>query len=409
MRAPARGRGRHAADARHRRERPRARRRGTRAARSSRTMKSARAVPVVRSAVRGGATGDFAELKTISQIAGDGRASPASTPRWATTTAPPRSPGRACRRPDTRRRGQRRARRTELQRHRAVDLRHLPRTSRRPGRRRDRSSRSRHGPVARTSTRGRIALRRAPGGRREHLEPPDFASQATDVAGTPAAGVGPNGRVVGRLGPVQRRHRASSRPPARRRAAAAFTEHRKLSGPSMNVLDTGRLRRARRRRHVRLGARRWARRVSPCTAAAPAPTAAVIPAVTENNPPPTRSSRSSTPTWASTTRATPSPRGRATRSTRCRRRRQGPLHLRGRAASTSPPRRSPRACRRTGIARRLPIGMAATATDRLSSPSIAWNFGDGGTATGGAVSHAFAARGAFTVTVTRARRRSATR
>ena len=47
----------------------------------------------------------------------------------------------------------------------------------------------------------------------------------------------------------------------------------------------------------------------------------------------------------------------------------------------------------------LPIGMAATAVDRLSSPVISWSFGDGTTATGGAVSHAFASRGAFTVTV----------
>jgi hypothetical protein len=47
-----------------------------------------------------------------------------------------------------------------------------------------------------------------------------------------------------------------------------------------------------------------------------------------------------------------------------------------------------------------PIGMAATATDRLTPVSINWSFGDGASAAGGAVSHAFGAAGAFTVTVT---------
>jgi len=48
----------------------------------------------------------------------------------------------------------------------------------------------------------------------------------------------------------------------------------------------------------------------------------------------------------------------------------------------------------------LPIGMAATASDRLSGATISWSFGDGGTATGGAVEHAFGAAGAFNVVVT---------
>jgi hypothetical protein len=47
-----------------------------------------------------------------------------------------------------------------------------------------------------------------------------------------------------------------------------------------------------------------------------------------------------------------------------------------------------------------PIGMAATTFDRVSPVSIAWGFGDGATASGGAVSHAFGTAGAFTVTVT---------
>jgi hypothetical protein len=47
-----------------------------------------------------------------------------------------------------------------------------------------------------------------------------------------------------------------------------------------------------------------------------------------------------------------------------------------------------------------PIGMAAAAVDRLTPVSIHWAFGDGRTASGGAVSHAFGAPGAFNVTVT---------
>ena len=45
------------------------------------------------------------------------------------------------------------------------------------------------------------------------------------------------------------------------------------------------------------------------------------------------------------------------------------------------------------------VGMAAAATDRWSPVAINWSFGDGGTASGGAVTHAFGAAGAFTVTV----------
>jgi hypothetical protein len=49
---------------------------------------------------------------------------------------------------------------------------------------------------------------------------------------------------------------------------------------------------------------------------------------------------------------------------------------------------------------RKPIGMAAAAVDRLTPVSINWAFGDGGLATGGAVSHVFGSAGAFNVTVT---------
>jgi hypothetical protein len=46
------------------------------------------------------------------------------------------------------------------------------------------------------------------------------------------------------------------------------------------------------------------------------------------------------------------------------------------------------------------VGMAAAATDRWSPVSVTWNFGDGTSGTGGAVTHAFGAAGAFNVTVT---------
>jgi hypothetical protein len=46
------------------------------------------------------------------------------------------------------------------------------------------------------------------------------------------------------------------------------------------------------------------------------------------------------------------------------------------------------------------IGMAATASDRLSSPAISWSFGDGASGSGPAVSHAYGAPGAYSVTVT---------
>ena len=46
------------------------------------------------------------------------------------------------------------------------------------------------------------------------------------------------------------------------------------------------------------------------------------------------------------------------------------------------------------------IGMAAAASDRLSPIAFAWNFGDGQTGAGPAVTHAFGSAGAFNVNVT---------
>jgi chitodextrinase len=46
-----------------------------------------------------------------------------------------------------------------------------------------------------------------------------------------------------------------------------------------------------------------------------------------------------------------------------------------------------------------PVSFSAVATDRLSSPSVGWEFGDGATATGASVSHTYGAAGAYTVKV----------
>ena len=53
-----------------------------------------------------------------------------------------------------------------------------------------------------------------------------------------------------------------------------------------------------------------------------------------------------------------------------------------------------------GGALNAPIGMAAASFDRVSPVSINWGFGDGASASGGAVSHAFGKAGAFNVVVT---------
>jgi len=47
----------------------------------------------------------------------------------------------------------------------------------------------------------------------------------------------------------------------------------------------------------------------------------------------------------------------------------------------------------------VPTGMSAAAFDRWSGASISWNFGDGATATGGSVSHAYGAPGVYSVNV----------
>ena len=46
-----------------------------------------------------------------------------------------------------------------------------------------------------------------------------------------------------------------------------------------------------------------------------------------------------------------------------------------------------------------PAGMSASASDRWSGASISWTFGDGGTGSGGTVSHAYSAKGVYNVTV----------
>jgi hypothetical protein len=47
-----------------------------------------------------------------------------------------------------------------------------------------------------------------------------------------------------------------------------------------------------------------------------------------------------------------------------------------------------------------PLTLSATASDRVSAATLHWDFGDGGSADGASVTHAFTAAGTFTVTVT---------
>jgi len=47
----------------------------------------------------------------------------------------------------------------------------------------------------------------------------------------------------------------------------------------------------------------------------------------------------------------------------------------------------------------VPADMSATATDRWSGVSFTWDFGDGATASGGGVSHAYGAPGVYTAVV----------
>jgi len=55
----------------------------------------------------------------------------------------------------------------------------------------------------------------------------------------------------------------------------------------------------------------------------------------------------------------------------------------------------------SGAARGAPVSLSASATDAWSEPvALSWDFGDGASATGGAVSHAYEGTGSFTATVT---------
>jgi PKD repeat protein len=47
-----------------------------------------------------------------------------------------------------------------------------------------------------------------------------------------------------------------------------------------------------------------------------------------------------------------------------------------------------------------PVDMSASAFDQFSSPSVAWDFGDGASGSGGSASHAFAQPGSYAVKVT---------
>ena len=136
----------------------------------------------------------------------------------------------------------------------------------------------------RDATRGRIAFADRPPGASSVFSPPDFASASTEIAERPDVGVAPNGTAVGvwvlsnaGTGIVEAALRAAG--------GGAFSDLRKLSGPSMNVFDpivsVGRGGDAMFVWGTSMGEAVFAVHRSRAGAYS-----AVLPAVTENNPPP---------------------------------------------------------------------------------------------------------------------------
>jgi hypothetical protein len=351
---------------------------------------NASTVPVARSGVRPGATGDFVEIKTISQLGdpngitgvvatvGDDNS---ATVAWSRKSAPntmvevnDRAPNGSF---------------SNL----GQSLSQLGQTSVHPAIVIDATGRATALWQNATSGQVRFAERVAGG----IWSGDDRASQAGEVAGTPAAGVAPNGTVIAAWF-VNTAGTSVLEAAVRAPGGGGFTDHRKLSGPSMNVLAP----------EVAVGrggdamivwTTSMGEAVYAVHRARTGAYSAVLPPVTENNPPPdielaflaphvgvddegnafavfTRNSFHKMPPLDGTDHYTFEAAG---------------FDFAAPSLTTSVPG--------GGIAT-LPIGMAATATDRLSAASIAWNFGDGTTATGGAVEHAFGSAGAFTVTVT---------
>jgi hypothetical protein len=358
-------------------------------------VKGVSTAPVVRAAVRGGDAGEFADPATISQVAGSNETSDVDvavgdTGAAAVVWTRKDGTGRTVVEANTR----------EPNGNFTALGGSISDTT--PGFNADQGAvaidaTGRTTALWRDATRGRIAFAERLPGSASSWSPPDFASAATEVAERPDVGVAPSGTTVGvwvlsnaGTGIVEAGIRAAG--------GGAFGDLRKLSGPSMNVFDpivsVGRGGDAMFVWGTSMGEAVFAVHRSRAGAYS-----AIVPAVTENNPPPDQELAFFNPSvgvddqgnaFAAWTRDAfhkmPPGDGKDHYTFEA-----GAFDFAAPSLTASVPG--------TGVAT-LPIGMAATAVDRISSPVIAWNFGDGGTATGGAVSHAFAARGAFTVTVT---------
>jgi len=353
-------------------------------------VQNAGTVPVVRSAVRPGAGGDFGELKTISQI-GDSISGVVATVgddnsaaiAWSRVSGPNTVVEVNDRAPDGA------FSNTGLSLSGLGDVAVHPALVIAPD--------GRATALWENITLGRVRFAERPAN--GIWSGDDNASQVGDVAGTPAAGVGPDGRVVAAWfvnSSGTSVLEAAVRPPG----GGGFTEHRKLSGPGTNVLapvvSVGRGGDAMVVWSTSMGEAVYAVHRSRSGSYS-----GVIPPVTEDNPPPDQELAFFEPDVGV------DDQGNAFAAfTRDAFHKMPPLdgmdHYTFEVAgfdfaaptltASVPP---------NGIAS-LPIGMAAATSDRLSAASIAWNFGDGGTGSGGAVQHAFGAPGAFNVTVTAA-------
>jgi hypothetical protein len=351
--------------------------------------------PVVRSAVRSGATGEFPDPQTISQVAGaaetsDVDAAVGDTGAAAVVWTRKDGTGRTVVEANTR----------EPNGNFTALGGSISDTT--PGFNADQGAvaidaTGRTTALWRDATRGRIAFAERPAGGASSWSPPDFASAGTEVAERPDVGVAPNGTAVGvwvlsnaGTGIVEAGLRAAG--------GGAFGDLRKLSGPSMNVFDpivsVGRGGDAMFVWGTSMGEAVFALHRSRTGKYSD-----IIPAVTENNPPPNQELAFFNPSVGI------DDQGNAFAAfTRDAFHKMPPLdgmdHYTFEVAAFDFAAPSLTASVPPNGVASLPVGMAAAASDRLTATSISWNFGDGGTATGGAVQHAFGAPGAFDVTVT---------
>ena len=319
--------------------------------------------PVVRSAVRGGATGEFADAQTISQVAGTAETSDVDTAVGDTGAA-----AVVWTRKDGTGRNVVEANTREPNGNFTALGGSISDTT--PGFNADQGAvaidaTGRTTALWRDATRGRIAFAEHPPGSSSMWSSPDFASAATEVAERPDIGVAPSGTAVG-VWVISNAGTGIVEAGLRAAGGGAFGDLRKLSGPSMNVFDpivsVGRGGDAMFVWGTSMGEAVFAVHRSRSGAYS-----SVIPAVTENNPPPNQELAFFNPSvgvddqgnaFAAWTRDAfhkmPPGDGKDHYTFEA-----GAFDFAAPSLTASVPG--------TGVAT-LPIGMAATAVDRLSSP-----------------------------------------